>query len=175
MTQGQFVQFIIIVIVFFLSIVFFFSKKRFNRHKHNQKKATQVLKKISSFEHQGQQIGYLRKIDPFVFEELLLNAFEFKGYKVIRNKKYTGDGGIDGIVFDHHGNKILIQAKRYASYINPQHIATFQLVLQKKKAVKGFFIHTGKTSSSTRDQFRHSNIILIGGSKLLYLIKQPLD
>lgn len=117
---------------------------------------------------------HLRKIDPFVFEELLLNAFELKGYKVIRNKKYTGDGGIDGIVYDHHGNKILIQAKRYSSYINPKHVATFQLLLPKKKAVKGFFIHTGKTSPGTRDQFRHSNIILIGGSKLLDLIKQPL-
>lgn len=59
MTQEQFVQFIIILIVFFLSILFFLSKKRFNRHRHNQKKATQVLKNISSFEHQGQQIGYL--------------------------------------------------------------------------------------------------------------------
>lgn len=172
MEQEQFRYFFIILIVFFILIIFF-SKKRFNRHKHNQGKAKTILKKIKAFEHQGQQINYLRKIDPFVFEELLLDAFEFKGYKVVRNKRYTGDGGIDGIVYDKNGNKILIQAKRYSSYINPQHVTTFQNLLASKKAVKGFFIHTGKTSFNTRNQFKHTNVVLIGGSKLLDLIKQP--
>ncbi|MEX6059375.1 restriction endonuclease [Enterobacter hormaechei] len=42
------------------------------------------------------KINYLRKIDPFVFEELLLEGFEAHGFRTIRNKRYTGDGGIDG-------------------------------------------------------------------------------
>ncbi|WP_192840691.1 restriction endonuclease, partial [Enterobacter hormaechei] len=43
-------------------------------------------------------MNYLRKIDPFVFEELLLEGFEAHGFRTIRNKRYTGDGGIDGQV-----------------------------------------------------------------------------
>ncbi len=44
--------------------------------------------------HFGQKIAYLRKIDPFVFEELLLEGFERRGFEVIRNRRYTGDGGL---------------------------------------------------------------------------------
>ncbi len=36
-----------------------------------------------------QKINYLRKIDPFVFEELLLEGFEAHGFRTIRNKRYT--------------------------------------------------------------------------------------
>ncbi|WP_407233716.1 restriction endonuclease [Escherichia coli] len=31
-----------------------------------------------------------------MFEELLLEGFEAHGFRTIRNKRYTGDGGIDG-------------------------------------------------------------------------------
>ncbi|MCS5932703.1 restriction endonuclease [Klebsiella pneumoniae subsp. pneumoniae] len=33
-----------------------------------------------------------------MFEELLLEGFEAHGFRTIRNKRYTGDGGIDGQV-----------------------------------------------------------------------------
>lgn len=175
MSQKDF-YYIIIALTFLLVLtLYLFSKKRFNRHKYNRKKANQVLVKIKSFEHQGQQINYLRKIDPFVFEELLLNAFQKKGFRVIRNKRYTGDGGVDGIVYDKEGNKILIQAKRYKSYINPKHIIDFGLLLKNKRVDKGYFIHTGKTSSNTRNLFQHTNVMIIGGSKLLNLIVPPIN
>lgn len=141
-----------------------------NRHSRKIDTASRVLSKISTFRHDGQKIVYLRKIDPFVFEELLLTAFENRGYTITRNKKYTGDGGIDGTIFDADGNKILIQAKRYSSYINPRHLAAFSDLVEYKKAQKGFFIHTGKSSSAARDLFRHSNIDIIGGSNMLRLI-----
>lgn len=57
-----------------------------------------MIDKINTFPHFGQKIAYLRKIDPFVFEELLLEGFERRGFEVIRNRRYTGDGGIDGRV-----------------------------------------------------------------------------
>tara|TARA_R110000764_G_scaffold91830_3_gene175012 strand:- start:132 stop:659 length:528 start_codon:yes stop_codon:yes gene_type:complete len=175
MSQKGFFYMIVALTFVFVLTLYIFSKKRFNRHKHNRKKAEQVIAKIQSFEHHGQQINYLRKIDPFVFEELLLNAFQKRGYKVIRNKRYTGDGGIDGIVYDIDGNKILIQAKRYRSYINPKHITDFQFLLKRKHARKGYFVHTGKTSSNTRNLFQHTNVIIIGGSKLLKLIVPPIN
>ncbi|MGS6531656.1 restriction endonuclease, partial [Enterobacter hormaechei] len=44
----------------------------------------------------AQIINYLRKIDAFVFEELLLEGFEAHGFRTMRIKRYSGDGGIDG-------------------------------------------------------------------------------
>lgn len=148
---------------------------RFNRHKVYQRKAHRVLKKIRSFsgdKKNAQIFSYLRKINPFVFEELLLHCFESKGFQVIRNKRYTGDGGIDGQVIDQENNLILIQAKRYSSSIDPQHVEDFsQLVKHHKKAKKGYFIHTGKTGAQARILFNINNHVdLISGESLIQLI-----
>ena len=97
----------------------------------------------------GQTISYLRKIDPFVFEELLLSLFYERGFKIRRNKRYTGDGGIDGIVF-FGSQKYLIQAKRYSKYINKKHVLEFNELCLKNEA-KGFFIHTGKTGLKAKE------------------------
>lgn len=150
-------------------------RKKFNRHSHNQKKAKQVLAKLKSFNGEyrdGQVFSYLRKIDPFVFEELLLNAFEAKGFKALRNKRYTGDGVIDGRLIDRENNLILIQAKRYTNHINKSHIQEFTaLVAADPKAQQGFFVHTGKTGKSIYDLLPPSgHIRIISGKKLIDLI-----
>nr|WP_306670548.1 restriction endonuclease [Acidithiobacillus ferrooxidans] len=44
----------------------------------------------------ARRIAYLRKIDPLVFEELVLDAFQKEGWLVQRSTRYSGDGGIDG-------------------------------------------------------------------------------
>ncbi|HCJ0405636.1 TPA: restriction endonuclease, partial [Klebsiella variicola] len=92
------------------------TRRRRRRHERKQSSAVRVIDKINTFPHFGQKIAYLRKIDPFVFEELLLEGFERRGFEVIRNRRYTGDGGIDGRV-KIDGQTWLIQAKRYTSYI----------------------------------------------------------
>lgn len=159
--------FIIIIPFFLLGAILFRSKKR---HKRNIGKAYTIISKISEFPHPGQKFAYLRKIDPFVFEEIVLNSFKQMGYKVIRNRKYTGDGGIDGAVVHPNGQRILLQAKRYSSYINPRHVDDFSEIISKRKAHKGLFVHTGKSSSAARYRFFDSNVEIIGGQKLLHLI-----
>jgi len=93
----------------------------------------------------AQRLSYLRKIDPYVFEELILISFKNNGYHIKRNKRYSKDGGIDGIIFDSNKNKIAIQAKRYSTSITPKHILDFTTAIKKCKAHKGLFIHTGRT------------------------------
>ena len=58
------------------------------------------------------KMAYLRKINPYVFEELVLDGFRSKGYGVKRNRRYSGDGGIDGRVY-LDGKEYLVQCKRY--------------------------------------------------------------
>ncbi|MBE9053231.1 restriction endonuclease [Nostocales cyanobacterium LEGE 11386] len=115
-------------------------------------------------------LAYLRKIDPFVFEELLLTCFQRQGYTIRRNDRYTGDGGVDGCVW-LHGSLYLIQAKRYKDSINPAHIEEFGRVIQSRGAVGGFFIHTGRTGEKSRDLLRqYPQIQLLSGQKLVEFI-----
>ncbi|MGB0871427.1 MAG: restriction endonuclease [Flavobacteriales bacterium] len=163
-----------ILILIILSIIFSYSLNKKSKHKRNIYKSKKIISKINTFEFEGQKLNYLKKIDPFVFEELLLSAFEKKGYKIQRNIKYTGDGGIDGVIYDNNNNKFLIQAKRYSNYINKAHVKDFGDLL-KSKNCKGFFIHTGKTGKGSFDESLNYNMKIISGNKLLSLIELTRD
>ena len=140
-------------------------------HIRYRRRAVRALDRINSGkkDYQGWIFRYLRKMNPMVFEELLLEAFKRKGYEVIRNRRYTGDGGLDGkVIID--GKPRLIQAKRYSSYINPGHVRAFDS-LCTEKGTTGFFIHTGKTGQGARD-FSHlsGRVTIISGDRLLDLL-----
>lgn len=154
-------------IVFFLILYLFLTRRENHRHVRNIKNGKRVLEKINTFPYPGQKLNYLRKIDPFVFEELLLSAFAEKGFKIKRNKKYTGDGGIDDVMWDKEKRKFLIQAKRYSSYVNKNHIMDFEALVLKRNCYSGFFIHTGKTGKDTYKYFVNSNIHILSGQRLL--------
>lgn len=155
-------------LLLFLVLVFY---KKFNRHRHNRKKSKKLLKKLNTFDSDGAIINYLRKINPYVFEELILDSFESMNWKVIRNKRYSGDGGIDGIVISPKQEKFLIQAKRYKSYVNFQHFKEFEFKCFDDKTVSGgFFIHTGKTGKSIKT-LKNPHVQTISGNKLINLIK----
>lgn len=141
------------------------------RHAWYIKRASVIYRNITTDRYnEAQTIQYLRHINPYVFEELLLLAFEKRGYRVIRNSRYTGDGGVDGrVIMD--GHKIPVQAKRYKSHIRREHVREFSVVVSKMKAPYGFFIHTGKTGKGCRDMETIDNVCIISGHNLLDLLK----
>ncbi|MBA3536696.1 MAG: restriction endonuclease, partial [Tatlockia sp.] len=109
------------------------------------------------------------KIDPFVFEELLLIAFKSRGLKVIHNKRYTGDGGIDGVVILPSKHRMAVQAKRYQNHINVQHLKDFADTIKTHQGHGGFFIHCGKSGQAVYQNLP-ANIILISGNNLHRLL-----
>lgn len=118
------------------------------------------------------QINFLRKVDPYVFEEMLLLCFKERGFWVKRNSRYSGDGGLDGTVFNAQRQKILIQAKRYSQAINPAHIKDFWETIQNQDARGGYFIHTGRTGDQSRENM-NKNMMILSGEKLLnFLLKK---
>ncbi|WP_045764157.1 restriction endonuclease, partial [Xanthomonas albilineans] len=117
-------------------------KARERRHRRRQEQARRVLVKINTIPLMPQRLAYLRKIDPLTFEELLLEAFERRGYPVERNTHYTGDGGVDGVVY-LNGTRYLLQAKRYRKHVNRAHIVAFAQLLEFR-GCRGIFIHTGR-------------------------------
>lgn len=173
---------IVILLCTLLSVViilyFLFNKKcPSKRHRYRINQATKIINKLNSFEGSykvPQCLLYLRKINPYTFEEILLTTFHARGYKIKRNISYSGDGGIDGRVYDKEGNYFLIQAKRYAGHINKRHLAEFDQIISRKKAKGGFFIHTGKTSIDCLQQYRNTNLNILSGSALItFILSQP--
>lgn len=167
----------ILLIVIFLCVVcaaWFWDKSSNGRHAWRRKSAERVLTKINSFtgEHAQQQaFAYLRQTDPFVFEEILLTAFQKCGFKVIWNRRYTGDGGIDGQVIIY-GRKIPLQAKRYTGYIQLRHVQDFAGVIDKRKAPFGLFCHTGRTGKRAyQSACNEGKVWFISGGTLIKLLQ----
>ncbi|MDQ9315715.1 restriction endonuclease, partial [Escherichia marmotae] len=94
---------------------------RTRRHQRYRATAARVLARLKTLPGDAQRLTYLRKINPYVFEELLLLALKQQGMTVIHNPCYSGDGGLDGQVVIN-GERWLIQARRYGRTIRPAHI-----------------------------------------------------
>lgn len=145
-------------------------------HKLFRKKAQKVMSRICEIHLQecgdARVISYLRKINPFVFEELILLAFEKQGFHTIPNKRYTGDGGIDGRV-NIYGNIWPVQAKRYGKHIKKSHVDDFNKLLKDKNYYGGVFIHTGRTGKEIRDTYRNGTLIILSGSTLVDFLCYP--
>ena len=138
------------------------------RHARYRKKASVLHSRLLRGELSGAQaIGYLRRIDPYVFEELVLDGFQANGYRVIRNNRYSGDGGIDGRV-QYNGKTYLIQCKRYKSYIQISHVEEFGRLCEEA-GLYGFFVHTGKTGAGSWEG-KSRRIRFVSGERLLILL-----
>lgn len=163
-------KYILIIIVFAAIIIgFLFTKKR---HHYKIKQGEKILLKIRSFKGENLEeriINYLRKINPFTFEELLLSIFAESGCKIKRNKKYTGDGGIDG-KFKYNGKWYYIQAKRYSNHIKNTDVKKFAEICHKNK-VRGLFIHTGKAGKMSYQALEGiTDVLIIHPSDLVAFI-----
>lgn len=142
-----------------------------HRHHRRIRQAQKVRQIITSIMQDGKPYGearsltYLRKIDAYVFEELVLEVLESR-YRVERSKQYSGDGGVDG-KFKQDGRWVWIQCKRYEHYIRLDHVKAFNALLVKNKIHKGLFVHTGKTGSGARKEWEGGRVDCLSGSRLV--------
>lgn len=168
------IGFILLFIVSIAGMSFHWHEKAsVRRHRRYRKTAEQIFKKLPTLGGDAQRLSYLRRINPYVFEELLLLAMEYQGLKVIRNASYSGDGGLDGQVLIE-GRRWLIQAKRYSSAIDPAHVEVFSTLLVQHRC-GGFFIHTGRTGDKSKQHTSTKNndffpLYIISGQRLLTLL-----
>lgn len=161
-----------------LSRIFnYFSLFRHIKHRNNIRKSKIIRKKCIEIAPQGygKVINYLRKIDPYVFEELILSIIEESDILIFRNKSYSGDGGIDGI-FKFKGRKAVIQCKRYGNYIKKRDVEELLQQIVNKKYILGLFVHTGKTGEQNKLLAIHNpKLIIISGSLLVDWIIGKVD
>lgn len=135
------------------------------RHKRYYKQAKNVLKKLSTIEHPGAKLNYLKKINPYVFEELVLLLFAKNGFAIWISKSYSADGGFDGKVFHPKIGWCPIQSKCYTQRIASSHVKEF--ANQCKKYPIGFFVHTARSSDQLRLFVQKQPCAFISGSVLI--------
>lgn len=123
----------------------------------------------------------LEKNDPTFFEHLVVDLMVKMGYgsrnpESAQVTKSTGDGGIDGIIYeDKLGlDKIYLQAKQWTNTVGRPIIQQFAGALVGQNATKGVFITTSSFSKEAREYVKgiHQKIVLIDGTELAkYMIE----
>ena len=123
--------------------------------------------------------GKLASVDPFRFEQIVLDLLVAMGYGGSRKEaaavtQKTGDEGIDGVINeDRLGlDVIYVQAKRWKHNVGRPEIQSFVGALAGKKANKGIFITTSSFHDSATDYAAglHNKVILIDGRRLAELM-----
>jgi restriction system protein len=123
--------------------------------------------------------GKLASIDPFRFEQLVLDLLVKMGYggskkEAAQVTQKTGDEGIDGVINeDRLGlDVIYVQAKRWKHNVGRPEIQNFVGALAGKKASKGIFITTSDFHDNAHDYAAglHQKVILVDGRRLAELM-----
>lgn len=140
-------------------------------HIRKAKKILKILREIALTPHyEGKIINYLRKINPYVFEEMVLTVIEESNIRIYRNIAYSGDGGIDGI-FKIKQGKVLIQCKRYTKYIHAKDVQDLSTKVKDDKYFMGIFAHTGKTGDKAKNVgMNEKNVVFLSGSNLVNIL-----
>lgn len=112
---------------------------------------------------------------PAFFEQLVVDLMKAMDYGDGFVTKYSGDGGVDGIIHeDKLGfNLIYIQAKRWdpSTTIGKPELQKFAgAMMGPPRIEKGLFITTAKFSQGAKDFANAQHIILVDGQKLTTLM-----
>lgn len=121
----------------------------------------------------------IRKIDPFDFEQLVVDVLVAMGYGGSRSEaakvtQRSGDEGIDGIINeDRLGlDVVYVQAKRWQTAVGRKELQAFVGALNGQKANKGVFITSGEFANTAQEYVRNvqQKVVLIDGAKLADLM-----
>lgn len=128
---------------------------------------------------QSELLDQLRAVDPFRFEQIVIDLLFALGYGGSREEaakvtQRTNDEGIDGMINeDRLGlDVIYVQAKRWQANIGRKEIQSFVGALSMKQASKGVFITTSDFNHNAVECAEQvpQKIILIDGRKLAALM-----
>ena len=167
----EFFNLAMLVLLVFCTVTYISTKLRCN-HFRMVVMSYWVFERIQYIGCEKKLFVYLRKMNPYLFEELILTALKKGGYKIVRNKAYSNDGGIDGRVYIK-GNLYYIQAKRYKAHITKSHVEQLNWACYRDK-VGGLFVHTGKTGKGSWKACGHK-VTMVSGDNLLTLLRSPKD
>jgi restriction system protein len=124
-------------------------------------------------------LGLVKKMDPYRFEELVVELLVAMGYGGSREEagrvtRASNDEGIDGVINeDRLGlDVIYIQAKRWQQGVGRREIQSFVGALAGQQAHKGIFITTSEFADTAKSYAKNisQKVILIDGDRLTDLM-----
>lgn len=159
-------------LILYFSIKYLIYARRLRIRRFMQRRADETLKSLRSLDIKqdgAKMFGIMRSMPPFAYEEMILTALSDRGLKIKRNKRYTGDGGLDG-QFWIGKDRVLIQAKRYRNHIDRLHVEDFAKLCARRKC-RGIFVHTGRTGKKSKEEVEIAGgqIEIISGQNMLNL------
>lgn len=140
------------------------------RHRRNVEASRRVLARLAQLPDEARALAYLRKIDPYLFEEVTLSILERRGCVVLRSRSYSGDGGFDGAFYWPGSGRCAVQCKRYSSAISPSHARDFGAALRGRL---GLFAHTGRTGEASAEALGSPGVHILSGSDLARCARDP--
>jgi restriction system protein len=146
-------------------------------HQRNVRQSRRVLRAVRAFAEPGaaaRGLGYLRAVDPLVFEEVVMSALEDAGLLVLRGTRYSGDGGVDGAVWLPGRGWCAVQSKRYRHHVCLAHVRAFGDVIASGKYDGGLFVHTGRSGVALYGQLDAARIGLLSGERLMRLVRERI-
>lgn len=117
-------------------------------------------------------LGHLLALSPGEFEERITLLFRSRGYHVV-NTPDTADHGIDLLMIDPLGRKVIAQCKRYINTVGEGVVRDLYGTVLHENATQGYLITTAKISQPARQWAQGKPLELIDGERLLRLINAP--
>jgi restriction system protein len=144
-------------------------------HRRRVAASRRILQTLRGFSGEGiagRVFAYLRTVDPLLYEETVLSALEDAGAMVLRNLRYTGDGGVDGRCWlpGHGLRPFALQCKRYGSTVAPKHVANFCRVINGSQFAGGLLVHCGRTGPLSYQALHGHPVRLVSGQAMLDLV-----
>ncbi|MBW7860079.1 MAG: restriction endonuclease [Rhodocyclaceae bacterium] len=123
---------------------------------------------------EAEVLAQLRAIEPASFERFVVKLLAAMGYGVGEVTGRSGDGGIDGVIYEDRLklDRIYLQAKRWTdSPVRAPDINGFMGALAKHGANRGVFVTTSRFTSDARQAVNlpHLRLVLIDGEELARL------
>lgn len=142
-------------------------------HRRRVRRSRHVLREIRRWrgdDVHARLFGYMRRLDPLVFEEVVLTALEDGGRLVLRNRAYTGDQGIDGWVRLSGFGWVPLQVKRFKSHVDNRAVEALGEIVRVRACAAGLFVHTGRSGTGVYRHLRSGRVVLISGQRLVDLL-----
>lgn len=146
-------------------------------HLRNVRHSRRVLRAVRGFKEPAvgaRCLAYLRAVDPLVFEEVVLSALEDAGLLVLRGRRYSGDGGVDGLVWLPDRGWYAVQSKRYRQHVCLAHVCAFGDAIAGGSYDGGLFVHTGRSGAALYPHMDAARIGLLSGDRLLRLVRDRI-
>lgn len=119
-------------------------------------------------------LAQLRTMNPASFERFVVRLLAAMGYGVGEVTGRSGDGGIDGVIYEDRLklDRIYLQAKRWTDApVRGPDISGFLGALAKHGANRGVFVTTSRFTQDARNavELPHLRLVLIDGDQLARL------